>query len=183
MKRFLRYGRLALTLIPVLTACGGVSIRPEIRALLAPSVEIHRYAGLWYQVARYPHFFQGGRCGNTTAEYALQPDGSLSVLNRCWKTTNGGAVSQEVRATAVPEGPNSSVLIATFYGLFRAGYLIVELDTNGYQWAAVTTPDRNTLWILSREPALEQPVYDGIIDSLTRKGFDPARIIKTSRQK
>lgn len=161
----------------------GITLDTKTESLLVTSVKLERYAGLWYQVARYPHAFQNSRCGDSTAEYALLSNGSISVLNRCWETTNGGRYNEEVRAVGVAADSRGSFLKVTFFGLFTAGYLVIALDTNNYQWAAVTTPDRNTLWVLSRTPSLEEPIYSGLISNLAAMGFDPGKIIKTSRQK
>ncbi len=157
-------------------------IPEEAASLLVDHVDLERYAGLWYQVGRYPHSFQRRPCGDSTAEYAIRENGSISVLNRCWEEEYGGAYTQQVKATARPVNESGSWLRVKFFGIFPAGYLIIELDQEHYQWAAVTTPDRKSLWILSRTSSLEPDVYDMIVASLEKKGFDPDLIIKTSQQ-
>jgi apolipoprotein D and lipocalin family protein len=153
----------------------------EAEMMLVESVDIEQYAGMWYQVARYDHFFQTDDCAESSAEYTIRKDGKIAVLNRCWKDYYGGEYTQQVRATASPVNDQSSWLRVWFYGIFPANYLIIELDKD-YQWAAVTSPNKKTLWILSRKPFLEADIYNAIVDSLVSKGFIKNEIIKTSQQ-
>ncbi|MCF7953989.1 MAG: lipocalin family protein, partial [Spirochaetales bacterium] len=171
-----------MAVLTVMTSCAA-SLPEKVPSILVPQVDLKRYAGLWYQVARYPHSFQRGECGVSTAEYTLEENGRISVLNRCWDKEYGGTYSQQVRATAKPKNPEGSWLRVWFFGLFPANYLIIELDEENYAWAAVTTPKKNTLWILSRTPALDTEIYNTIVNRLEEKGFDSEKIIKTSLQK
>jgi len=150
--------------------------------MLVDSVDLQRYAGLWYQVGRYPNSFQKGTCAVSTAEYTLDAKGRVQVLNRCWSDYYGGSYSQQVRAVGRPADETNSRLLVTFFGLFTANYLIIELDQENYQWAAVSTSNQGNLWILSREPALDEKIYQQILNSLAGKGFDPKLIIRTSLQ-
>jgi len=175
-------GVLLVSIFTMLTGCA-TSLPEETASLLVPSVDLQRYAGLWYQVARYPHSFQRKPCGDSTAEYTLQEDGKISVLNVCWKDAYGGEINQRVRAVAKPVSETGNMLRVIFFGVFPASYLIIELDDEDYQWAAVTVPKKNLLWILSRTPSLDSEMYQQIVDSLVEKGFDESQIIKTSRQK
>ncbi|MFO7730831.1 MAG: lipocalin family protein [Spirochaetia bacterium] len=158
------------------------SLNSDVEALLVEKVDVERYSGLWYQVARYPHSFQRGECTESTAEYTIRDDGKIEVLNHCWKDYYGGESSTNVRAIATPVDPSGNRLKVVFFRLFPAQYLIIELDEDDYQWAAVTGPSLDTLWVLSREPSLPGEIYESIIDSLVEKGFNRNKIIKTSRQ-
>jgi apolipoprotein D and lipocalin family protein len=144
-------------------------------------VDLQRYAGLWYQVARYPHSFQRRECAVSTARYTLLDDGRVEVRNDCWADEAGGASRQSVRAFARPIDESNSWLKVRFFRLFNADYLIIELDPD-YRWAVVTGPDRNTLWILAREPALPEETYESVVSLLVSRGFDRGKIIRTSGQ-
>lgn len=144
-------------------------------------VDLERYAGLWYQVARYPHSFQRKECRLSTARYTLLDDARVEVRNDCWVDEVGGERAQTVGAVARPYNESNSWLKVSFFGIFPADYLIIELDLE-YEWAVVTTPDRNTLWILSREPQLEEGLYESIVDRLVERGFVRDKIIRTSLQ-
>ena len=153
----------------------------ELMTETVESVDLERYAGLWYQVARYPHFFQRRECRVSTARYTLRDDGAIEVRNDCWADEIDGARNQTVRAVARPVDESNAWLKVRFYGIFPADYLVIELDPD-YEWAAVTTPDAETLWILSREPALEETAYTAVVDRLVRRGFVREDIIRTSLQ-
>jgi len=171
-----------ISAIILLSSCSTI-LTDSVSAKLVPDVDIKRYAGLWYQVGRYPHFFQSDDCSESTAEYTLLENGKIEVLNRCWTDYYGGEYSSEVRAAGTPVNEQGNWLKVVFYGLFPADYLIVELDYENYSWAAVTTPSEETLWILSRETFLPEEVYSAIVSSLESKGFDRTKIIKTSGQR
>ncbi len=169
--------------MPFLFSCATHTLPEHVQSMLVESVDLERYAGLWYQVARYPHSFQRRACGESTAEYTFRDDGKIAVINRCWEDAYGGALNQQVRATGRPVNESGNWLRVYFFKLFPANYLIIELDSRDYQWAAVTTPNKKTLWILSRTPLLDEQIYQKIIESLVSKGFDERSIIRTSQQK
>lgn len=172
---------MSILLLSSLWSCAGgkKSLEP---LKTVPEVDLDRYTGLWYQVARYPHFFQRSRCALSTAEYTRREDGKIQVENRCWAEEVGGKITQKVSAVARPVKGEPGHLKVTFYGLFTSDYLIIDLDTENYQWAVVSTPSRKTLWILSREPALEEEVFQKRLQTLEKKGFDRGKILRTSRQ-
>ncbi len=145
------------------------------------TVDLDRYAGLWYQVARYPHSFQRRECAVSTARYTRLEDGRIEVRNDCWADEAAGRSKQSVRAFARPVDESNSWLKVRFFRLFNADYLIIDLDPD-YQWAVVTTPDMNTLWVLSRTPALDEDLYATVIDRLVERGFVRDKIIRTSLQ-
>lgn len=145
-------------------------------------VDLEKYAGLWFQIARYPHFFQRGECALSTARYTLLEKGKILVENHCWKDEVGGEINQKVKAKAWPADKSGSKLKVRFYGLFISDYYIIELDASDYRWAVVTTPEMNSLWILSREPALDESTFQMLLERLDRKGFDISKIIRTSKQ-
>ena len=170
------------SLILILSGCT-TRLPADVEAILVPGVDLEQYAGLWYQVARYPHSFQSSDCALSTAEYTLRDDGKVEVLNRCWVDTYQGEYSSQVRAVARSMSEKNNHLKVLFFGIFPADYLIIELDDQSYQWAAVTTPSKKSLWILSRTPSLDEELYGSLIESLVSKGFIEAKIIRTSGQK
>ena len=179
MRRYIHFMLIVLCVIGYsgcFTANGAIEA-PETVA----SVDLEKYAGLWYQVARYPHFFQRKECRLSTARYTLLDDGRIEVRNDCWVNEVGGERNQTVRAFARPADDSNAWLEVRFYRLFNADYLIVELDPD-YGWAVVTTPDMDTLWILSRGPSLEEDIYLSILDRLEERGFIRGDIIRTSLQ-
>ncbi|MGQ9634519.1 MAG: lipocalin family protein [Bryobacteraceae bacterium] len=146
---------------------------------VVPSVDLERYAGKWYEIARLPNRFQRGCTGNVTATYTLRPDGKIQVLNQC-RDERGRTKS--ARGTAHPAGkgePNTKLKV-TFFWPFSGDYWIIDLDP-GYRWAVVGEPRRRYLWILSREPHLDDETYQGIVERAAAKGFDNNRLIRTAQ--
>lgn len=141
------------------------------------SVDLGRYMGRWFEIARYPAWFQRKCAKNTTAEYALRPNGTVSVENRC--TTAEGRVNV-ARGTARIADPATRAKLKVKFSLFMpAGdYWIVDLDP-GYAWAVVGEPRRRYLWILARRPVLDEPTFQGICERLRTWHYDPQRLIRT----
>lgn len=141
------------------------------------SVELPRYLGTWYEIASYPQRFQEG-CTATTASYSLRDDGEIDVLNRCRKGGLDGELDEaKGRARVVDERSNAKLEVS-FFRPFWGDYWIIDLDDE-YRWAVVGHPDRDYLWILSREPRMEPEVYEGILLRLKEKHYDTSRLVRT----
>lgn len=138
-----------------------------------PSVETAKYMGKWYEIARLPNRFEKG-CDGVTAEYELQKDGTVSVLNTCRKGGPEG-LARTARAKAWKVDPSGSRYKVSFFRPFKAPYWIIELDPQ-YRWAAVGHPDRKYLWILSREKTLPPGVEKDLLAKLQALGYDTARL-------
>jgi apolipoprotein D and lipocalin family protein len=138
------------------------------------SVDLEKYAGLWYEYASFPARFQKG-CANTTAEYKLSPKGFVIVINQC--TRESGRTGIEGKAFVV-KGSGNAKLKVQFFWPFRGDYWILELAED-YSWAAVGSPKRNYLWILSRTPVMDENLYKEITDRVAKKGFDISKLQKT----
>lgn len=139
-------------------------------------VDLEKYAGLWYEYASFPARFQKG-CTNTTAEYKLSPEGYVIVINKCTRENDRTGI--EGKAFVVPESGNAKLKVQFFWP-FRGDYWVLEL-ADDYSWAAVGSPKRNYLWILSRTPLMEAELYNEIISRVAAKGFDISKLQKTSQ--
>jgi len=162
---------LILFLLPVSTMC--LQAAPP---RVVERVDLKRYIGTWYEIARYPNFFQKGCAGGTTATYELRPDGKITVINRC-REKDGGASEARGKAWVADHATNAKLKVQFFWP-FRGAYWVIELDPD-YRWAVVGHPDRKYLWILSRTPELEPAVYDDILRRIAAQGYDLKPIIKT----
>jgi len=138
------------------------------------SVDVERYMGTWYEIAKYPNAFEQG-CFGVTAEYSLRDDGSVKVVNTC-RTADGKEINNRIEgfATVADKTTNAKLTVYFFYP-FGAPYWILELGEN-YEYAVVGDPSRSFLWILSRTPTLDAETYDGILQRLPAKGYDPSRL-------
>ena len=156
----------------------GCASRPPLPTV--PQVDLKRYEGRWFEIAKYPNWFQGGCMADTTAEYTAQPDGSIRIMNRC-RQKNGSIREAKGQATIVP-GSNNSKLRVRFAGSPIAGdYWIIGLDEKNYSWALVGHPSRQFLWILARDPQLNPTSYYNIVSLAEKLGYKAARIEKSTQ--
>ncbi len=136
--------------------------------------------GTWYEVAKFPNRFQKKCVRNTQANYSLQADGTLRVVNRC---TMSEGVLNEAAGAARQIGPATSPKLEvrfapawlSFLPWVWGNYWVIDLDPN-YQWVAVSEPQREFLWILSRTPQMEPAVYQALLGRLAAKGFDIGKL-------
>ena len=144
-----------------------------------PNVEIDRYLGLWYQVAGYPFFATENLVG-VTAEYSLLENGNVRVFNRGFEGDFNGPENTIIgEASVIDPSTNAKLTVRfpeIFFGLFAGEYWIIRLDEVDYNYAVVSDSMRNTLYILSRTPTLDQEILDELLDSLAMDGFDLERI-------
>ena len=138
-------------------------------------VNVERYAGKWYEIGRYPNFFQSD-CASSTAEYTANLDGTIGVFNTCLDAD--GSVNSTIQGTArVADSSTNAKLKVTFPGIpFSADYWIIQLGAN-YEYAVVGEPTRTNLFILSRTPTLDDETLNAILTELVNRGYDPARLI------
>lgn len=142
-------------------------------------VDVQRYVGRWYEIARYPNRFEKG-CVAVTAEYTPRSDGKITVVNAARdKTLDGPVRSIKGKAWVVDKTTNAKLKVQFFWP-FSGNYWIIDLDKD-YRWAVVSEPRRNVLWILSRTPQLDEAVYGQIVSRLKEKGFDPGRLEKIAQ--
>ncbi len=162
----------------VLPACiGGCTSVTHPPLEVVEFVDLARYTGKWYEIARYPAPFQEG-CVATTAEYTLRPDGKIQVVNRCRAGCFDGRERRAEGVARVVGDKTNAKLKVSFFWPFEGDYWIIDLDDD-YQWAVVGEPCRRFLWVLSRTPTLDGPTYEAILSRLPDKGYDPARLEKT----
>jgi len=146
-------------------------------------VNLDKYAGLWYEIARIPNRFQKDCTGNTTAQYSIREDGMIDVVNSCIQA-DGSADSAKGIARIVDTKSNAKLEVSfvRFLGinLFWGDYWIIGLDEN-YQYAVVGHPERKYGWILSRTPALSENQLDKIFSMLKLQGYNPDKFVMTKQ--
>jgi len=131
-------------------------------------VDLEKYAGKWFEVARLPNSFQKN-CFQTTAEYSVKENGNLKVVNKCVKT-NGDKKSSSGKAWSV-NPPKNSKLKVQFFWPFDGDYWIIGLGQN-YEWALVGSPDYEYMWILTRELPIESGLLQEILNLASERGYD-----------
>jgi len=140
-------------------------------------VDLDRYLGNWFEIAKIPHPFQRQCVSDTSAQYARNPDGTVAVLNRC--RTQDGSFSEARGLARVTDPATNARLEVSFFSILGwrpvwGDYWVLMLDEN-YQYAVVGAPDRRYGWILSRAPSLPGATREVINARLRALGYDPAR--------
>lgn len=157
-----------------LSACATVQRGPVGNTAVpqpAKSVDLTRYAGLWYEIARYEAGFQRG-CEGVTATYGLRDDGQVSVMNTCRKDgLNGRVRSAEAKAKVV-EGSGNAKLKVSFFGPFYIGDYWVLDRAEDYSWSIVGEPSGRYLWLLSRTPQPSAQARETITNRARELGYD-----------
>jgi apolipoprotein D and lipocalin family protein len=146
-------------------------------------VDLDRYLGDWFEIARFPNRFQRACTGDVRATYARRSDGRIDVVNRC-RATDGHVI--EARGVArVVDARTSAKLkvrfapaVLSFLPLVWGDYWILGL-ADDYSWAVVGSPDRAYLWILARTPTLETERLDAARAVARANGFDTDRLAMT----
>lgn len=163
-----------VSLLGVITiVCAGCTSVPSGVAPVK-NFELSRYLGTWYEIARLDHSFEEG-LNYVTAEYRLQEDGTVQVINRGKDRETGEWKTAEGVAKFVSE-PNVGHLKVSFFGPFYASYVILALDED-YQYSLVTGPDRDYLWILSRTPALPIETLNALVIKARTLGYAAEKLI------
>ena len=147
-------------------------------------VDLERYAGLWYEIARYDTPFDENAVA-VTAEYTLLEDGTVKVVNSGLVGGLDGTPTSIEGVARVVDIETNAKLAVTFdrpdiEGIEFA-YWIIELDEN-YQYAVVTNDTRFVLYILSRTPTMEDSVYEDILYRVVKKGFNADNVDLTPQQ-
>ncbi len=146
-----------------------------------PSVDLQRYAGRWYEIARYPNWFERG-CQNVTADYALREDGLVRVVNTCVRPDAAEPIVVADGRARVVAGSNDAKLRVSFapeWIPFAWGdYWILDVD-EAYQTTLVGAPNGGYLWILARTPEIAPETRARLEDVARRNGFDPSKLENT----
>jgi len=140
-------------------------------------LDIDKYLGTWYEIARYDHRFERGLVG-VTANYSLREDGKIKVINSGYKGSLSGKYSEAIGKAKIPDPVNEPAkLKVSFFWFFYGDYFVLELDEN-YQWALIGSSSDNYLWILSREPQMDDILYNMLLGKLENRGYDTSKLIK-----
>jgi len=143
-------------------------------------LELDRYLGVWYEIARFDHSFERGLVG-VTATYSLRPDGKISVVNQGYKNSLNGKLSVANGKAKVPDKNEPGRLKVSFFLFFYADYFVLELGEN-YEWALIGSSSDKYLWILSRTPQMDEKSYAKLLDKAKERGYDTSRLIKVEQK-
>jgi apolipoprotein D and lipocalin family protein len=151
---------------------------PELKTV--EYVDVVRYMGTWFEIAKFPQRFEKGLVG-VTANYTLLPNGKVRVLNRGYKEDfNGKLKTAKGKAWIVDTATNAKLKVSFFWP-FAGNYWILELGKD-YEYVVVGDESRKYLWILSRTPQMDEAVYNELLKRVQEKGFDISKLEKNPQK-
>ena len=136
------------------------------------NLDVNRFMGSWYEIARYEHSFEKGMT-HVKASYSLLPDGTIRVLNSGMK--NGKKKEIEGKARKKKDSNSNSKLEVSFFLWFYSDYFVFELDDN-YQYVVIGSSSDKYLWILSRTPQLPQSTINDLLVKIKKRGYDTSKL-------
>lgn len=154
-----------------LTGCVGIpeNVKP------VDNFNLEKYMGKWYEIARLDHSFERGLT-QVTANYTLQDDGGIRVLNRGYSEKEK-AWKEAVGRAYFAGRPDQGYLKVSFFGPFYGSYVVFELDHENYQYSLVCGPDKSYLWLLARSSKIEQQLKEILIAKAAALNFDTSKFI------
>jgi len=174
---------LAVMLLGTLAATLSLMASADVRPVA--SVDLERYLGRWFEIARYPNRFQTACAGNVTAEYAKRPDGNLTVTNRCRRTDGSSIDAVGLGKRVAGTAPDAAMLKVRFAPRWLSfipqvwgDYWILALAPD-YRYAVVGDPSRRYLWVLSRTPQMTESDYDAALTGAQTNGYDTSKLVRT----
>ncbi len=156
-----------LLLFVALTGCGKTQ---TVDNSPIERIDLERYLGDWYEIARFDHRFERGM-EQTKANYSMREDGTLTVLNSGVKNGKPKTVKGKAKLTATP-----ALLRVSFFGPFYGDYRVMLLDSD-YQWSLVGSGGDDYLWILARTPQISDSVKTIILKEAQRRHYDIQKLI------
>ena len=166
----------------MLLATGSIAAQEPSPVTPVKQVDLSRYCGIWYEIARLPNRFQRNCACSTSAEYSLLPNGTIRVVNRCRKADGSFMVAEGIARKDDPNGSNAKLKVRfapswiAWIPFVWGSYWIIDLAPD-YSYAVVGEPSRKYLWILSRSQEMEPSVYEEILGRLETMGYRTDRLI------
>ena len=165
------------TVLLSLALCGmcSAAIGQDIDNSTITSLDLDRYLGKWYEVARYDHSFERDLVGCTT-EYSMRDDGKIKVINSGYLKTLDGTYKESVGKAKAKRNGTAGQLQVSFFGPFYGDYYILDLAPD-YSYSVVGSSSPKYLWILSRTPQLAPEVKSKILRNLQQRGYDTGKLL------
>jgi apolipoprotein D and lipocalin family protein len=146
---------------------------------VVPTVDLNRYTGHWYEIARLPNFFERKlKC--TSATYTLRDDGRITVLNAGNYLTDPRKSTSSRGIAWIPDKTSPTKLKVQFFWPFSGDYWIMYLD-NDYKYVLVGDPSLKYLWILAREKKMDEKTYNMLLQKAVENGYDVKSIIRVEQ--
>nr|WP_320020530.1 lipocalin family protein [uncultured Draconibacterium sp.] len=170
---------LSVIISGLFTGCSGQ--KQMIDNSVVKELDLQKYLGTWYEIARYDHRFERNLVG-VTANYSMRPDGKIKVVNSGYKNTLDGEYSEAIGKAKIPDPENEPAkLKVSFFWIFYGDYYVLELDKD-YQWAVIGSSTDKYLWILSRTPQMAPEIYTDLLKRIADRGYDTSALIKVKQK-
>ncbi|PIN09067.1 Apolipoprotein D/Lipocalin [Handroanthus impetiginosus] len=146
-------------------------------------LDIERYMGRWYEIASFPSRFQPRNGADTRATYTLNEDGTVHVLNETWSDGKRGFI-EGTAYKADPKSDEAKLKVRFYVPPFlpvipvTGDYWVLYIDQE-YQCALIGQPSRRYLWILCRQPRLDEEKYNDLVEKAKEEGYDVSKLHKT----
>ncbi|NTV53356.1 MAG: lipocalin family protein [Candidatus Firestonebacteria bacterium] len=161
-----------------LAGCSHMPQPPEVQTV--EHVDLKRYLGTWYEIATLPAWFEKDAVA-VTADYSLNPDGTVKVVNACRRKNLDGPKDVANGTARVVDTVSNAKLKVSFFLWFAGDYWIMELGKD-YDYAVIGGPDRQYFWILSRTATMNETLYRAILQRAAGQGYDLSRLRKTPQR-
>jgi lipocalin len=148
----------------------------QINTETVKTLDLKRYLGKWYEIARFDHSFEKGIVG-ATAMYTLKKDGTIKVVNSGFKPDFAGKFKESVGKAKMPDPNEPGKLKVSFFLWFYADYYVLELDEINYSYALIGSKSDKYLWILSRDKDLPKTTIDFLLGKAKERGYDTSKLI------
>lgn len=145
------------------------------------TLDLNRYLGTWYEIARFDHSFEKNLVG-VTATYSEKPDGKIKVINKGYLNTLDGREKIAEGKAKIPDKNEPGRFKVSFFWIFYSDYLVMELDQQNYEWVLIGSSSPKYLWILSRTPQMKEQTYNMLVNRAKERGYDTSKLI-TVKQK
>ncbi|MBW3697730.1 lipocalin [Vibrio sp. T187] len=165
--------RKVLVLLTLLSLSGCLGMPKTIEPV--NNFKLNQYLGKWYEIARLDHSFERG-LSHVTAEYAMREDGGVSVLNKGY-SANKDEWKEAIGKAYFVDSTSDGYLKVSFFGPFYGSYVVFELEQSRYDYAFVSGPNNDYLWLLSRTPTVSQEVIEKFESLAEQNGFDIEQLI------
>lgn len=144
-------------------------------------LDLKKYMGTWYEIARYDHWFERSLTG-VTAQYSLNEDGTVKVINSGYKDSLYGKKKTAYGRAKIADEKCQRCLKVSFFLWFYSPYNILEIDEKDYSWVLVGSSSDKYLWILSRTPQLPKNTLDHILHLAQKRGYDTEKLIMVEQK-
>jgi apolipoprotein D and lipocalin family protein len=174
-----------ITLLAKIVTVLAVSAQTSAPVRTVEAVDLSRYVGTWFEIARFPNRFQRRCVGDVRASYVRRSDGRIDVINRC-RAADGTVTEARGIARVVDERTSAKLkvrfapAVLSFLPMVWGDYWILGLAAD-YSWAVVGSPDRTYLWVLARTAQLPPEQFAAALATARANGFDVDRLVTTGR--